>query len=507
VTWLRAFAAYLLLGGAWALALPVNATYDEKHHIVRAYAVADGQLLSTTTIREEGTSQSPAFRVPGTLLPGDVHCLWYPEPVAASCQTPSTNPSRRLRASGAARYNPVYYLPVGLPMLASPDERGILAGRLVSVALSALLLATAMATAVRVRRREAVLAIALVTTPLAMALSAAINPNGLEIAAGILLFVTLLAALRTGSRERRLLWLAGLSLMLLCLLRPLGPVIAGLAALACLPLARPGGVRDLLARRDARWILGGSAAVGVLAFVGWIVVSRSAEVISDSSERSEQLTAGAFVYEMLTYRLPFWLYQPIAEFGYGETHVSPLVTLVWYGLLAVFVCTGWRIAGRRLVLVSAGLLVALAALLIALDAVFVRAVGWVSQGRYALSVAAGIVIAAAFWIPSRRPRWWMVIGAALVPLHVYTFVAVLVRYRAGEDARLNPFAGTWTPAVGPLLPLLLCLAGAALIGWLAVQSEKDSVEPKSAIIPRPRPDSDRAVASAEGPTPAAERAF
>jgi hypothetical protein len=507
--WLGALAAYFLLGSAWAVALPVNATYDEKQHIVRAYAVADGQLVSTATVREEGTAQTPAFRVPSTLLPGEVHCVWYPEPVAASCQTPSTDPAPRLRASGAARYNPVYYLPVGLPMRISPDERGVLAGRLVSVLLSSLLLASAVVAAVRVSRRAIVLGIALVTTPLAIALSAAINPNGLEIAAGILLFATLLARLCGGNTARRLLWLAGLAIVLLCILRPIGPVIAGLAVLTCLLLARPGGVRELRAGRDARWILGGSVAVGLAAFAGWTIVSRSAEVISDLNERSEQLSAGEFVREMLTYRLPFYLYQPIAEVGYGETHVNPLVTVAWYGLIALFVGTAWRLAGRRLVLVSAGLLVALATLLITLDAFFVRSVGWVSQGRYVLPVAAGIVIAAGFWLPPRRPLWWAVVGGALLPLHAYTFLAVMVRYRAGEGAGLNPFTGTWTPSVGPVLPLVLCLAGAALIAWLAAASEfettPDNPVATPVTIPRPRPNTDDAEVAA--PTPAGERAL
>jgi hypothetical protein len=494
--WLGALAAYFLLGSAWALALPVNATYDEKQHIVRAYGVADGQLVSTSTVREEGTAQTPAFRVPSTLLPGEVHCVWYPEPVAASCQTPSTDPVPRLRASGAARYNPVYYLPVGLPMRISPDERGVLAGRLVSVLLASLLLASAVAAAVRVGRRAIILGIALVTTPLAIALSAAINPNGLEVAAGILLFATLLARLRGGDTQRRLLWLAGLAIALLCILRPIGPLIAGLAVLACLLLARPRGVRELLASRDARWILGGSAAAGLVAFAGWTVVSRSAEVVSDLNERSEQLTAGEFVREMVTYRLPFYLYQPIAEVGYGETHVNPLVTVAWYALIAVFVGTAWRAAGRRLVLVSAGLLAVLAMLLVTLDAFFVRSIGWVSQGRYVLPVAAGVVIAAGFWLPPRRPLWWAIVGGALLPLHGYTFLAVMVRYRAGEGAALNPFAGTWTPSVGPVLPLLLCLAGAGLVAWLAAASGSEAAPDNPAAqrvtIPRPRPDADDA---------------
>ena len=44
IGWL-AFAGYFLLAAAWALALPPNGTYDERQHVVKAYAIWDGQLL------------------------------------------------------------------------------------------------------------------------------------------------------------------------------------------------------------------------------------------------------------------------------------------------------------------------------------------------------------------------------------------------------------------------------------------------------------------------------
>ena len=68
-TFLLAFAAFFLMGAAWALALPVNGTYDEKHHIVRAYAVADGQFFSPVNVTDGSGFGTQGFRVPASLLP------------------------------------------------------------------------------------------------------------------------------------------------------------------------------------------------------------------------------------------------------------------------------------------------------------------------------------------------------------------------------------------------------------------------------------------------------
>jgi hypothetical protein len=481
--WLLALVAFFLLGAAWALALPANGTYDEKQHIVRAYAVAQGQLLPARHLHEESFLGTDAFAVPATLIPGNSHCLWYPHPAPASCQKPDTHHGTILHTSGAARYSPIYYLPVGLPMLISPNYAGIVAGRLVSALLAALLLASAVVSAVRLGSRMMVAGVALVCTPLAMNLNGAINPNGLEIAAGVLLFTTMLALLRADDPDsrtiRRLAWLAGLAVGLLLVIRQLGPVLVAVDVGACLLLAGRTRVMALLRRRYVRWVAGTFAVLGAAYFAAWTMISSVGDLPSATS-RAQHVSVARLGELILTRRVPFYIQQAVADFGYGETHISAAVIVVWYALLGVLLVPALWYGGRRLCWSVTLLLGVSAALLIGMEAYFARSLGWTSQGRYAMPIAVGAVIVAGYssvggspasGSPIRGVSRWLthpaVLVAATVPLHVYALAFVLTRYRSGIGQPLDPFIGTWQPLWGPVPPLLACAAGAALLTWLA----------------------------------------
>ena len=73
-----AVAAFFLMEAAWAMALPVNGTYDEKQHIVRAYAIATGQVLPHGYALDSLGRRTEAYRVPESLLPdrATVDCTW-----------------------------------------------------------------------------------------------------------------------------------------------------------------------------------------------------------------------------------------------------------------------------------------------------------------------------------------------------------------------------------------------------------------------------------------------
>jgi hypothetical protein len=464
--WSLALAAFFLLGAAWAISVPVDGTYDEKQHLVRAYGVASGQLLPVPAPPEEYFLKPEGFRVPASLVPDDVRCLWYTKPAAASCQKPVTDRTVRPRVSGVARYSPVYYLPVGLPLLASPDYRGVIAARLVSALLGALLLASAVTTAFRLGNRALVAAVALVCTPLAMNLNGSVNPNGLEISAGVLLFTALLALLREES-GRRLVWLAGVACAVLCAVRPLGPLLAAVDVAACLVLARPGRVRALLRRRDARWILGGFAGAGLGFAAVWTAVSGSGAVYPVPLW-ARHLTSGELARQILVDRVPFYLVQAIGQFGYGGIRMAPAVIAGWYLLLGVLVVPALRRGGWRLRLACAGLLAFSAALLVGLDARLAATAGWFAHGRYAMPVAAGVAVAAAFVRGGSRPPWLATgLVAVTAPVHAYAVAVVLARYRANATSPLDAFHGAWAPPAGAAAPLAVSLAGGALLTWLA----------------------------------------
>jgi Predicted membrane protein (DUF2142) len=497
--WLLSLVAFFLMGAAWALALPVNGTYDEKDHIVRAYAVAHGQLTTDKMITDRRDDPKPAFVVPASLLPGflNVDCPWAPRPYkTADCQRWTADRSPVLTPTGAARYSPVYYLPVGVPLALFPDRTGIMLARLLSALLSALLLASAVVAALRLGSRLLVVAITLTATPMAVNLYGSVNPNGLEIAAGVLVFCTLLALVRAehdDATTRRLLILAGIGSLLLLTIRQLGPALLAFAVVTCLLLAARGRLATLWRRRDARWILGGAWLGGTAFAVGWLWYSGLGD-IAPVSRDARHLSAGALLHELVTWRVLFYLKQIIGEFGYGETIISPAAIGGWYLLLAALVLPAALLAGWRARWALLGLTVASLGLLVALEIYFLPQVGWFSHGRYAMPAAVGIVLGAAVigrfgeWLASRGwlVRYTMILTAATVPLHLYALARVMTRYQVGIAAPLNPFGGVWRPPVGSVLPLLLDLAGlmllvlAAVVPWRAVAAQPLSTDPRQA---------------------------
>jgi hypothetical protein len=495
--------AFFLMSSAWALALPANGTYDEKDHIVRAYAVATGQLTARETLADWRGDVKPAFDVPASLLPTNlsVDCAWSPKPQTrpADCQRWLPGAQLISTPTGAGKYSPIYYLPVGIPLAISPDLTGLLLARMLSALLASLLVASAVTALLRIGRRLVALAIVLSCTPLVVDLFGSINPNGLEIAAGILVFSSLLALARApGDRLdersiRRLLVGATLGSLLLLTIRQLGPVWLLLDTSACVFLARPGRVRDLLRRRDARVLLGGSWLLGFAFAVGWLAYSGITQV-APVARNALHLSLPDAMYGILTQRVPFYLDQAVGSFDYGETHLSRPIIVVWYLLAAALVLPCLILAPRRAAVVVAGLGLASLAVLIVLELYFLPTVGWFSHVRYAMPSLVGVVLAGAVrgrWeerlIHRRRLYWYaLVLAAAAGLIHVYALARVMSRFQDGLNAPVNPLHYMWRPPVGPLPPLLLMLAGAAVLTMLVI-----AAQPITAAL---------AVADSEAPT-------
>jgi hypothetical protein len=493
--WLGCVAAFFLMAAAWAVALPVNGTYDERQHVVRAYAVAHGDLFpSARAVRDY---DGYAFDAPASLLPENADCTWRKPPQPASCQHSVTDRSVVPLQSYSARYSPVYFLPVGLPMLISPDRTGVVLGRLVSALMSALLLASAVVAAVRLGDRLVVAAIALVSTPMAMNLNGSVNPNGLEIAAGVLLFATLLALLRGAGLDdpataRRLVVLAGVATFLLLTIRLLGPLLVAFDVAACAVLAGRGRLRALAARPDARWAIGGAAALGVAFTAYWTLAARLIHVVPLPGQ-AVHLDTWALLRRIASVRAPFYLHQIVGQFSYGETTISKLAIYGWYALVAALVLPALLLGGRRVRLVTAGLAVACGLLLVTLEARYAPVVGWSQHGRYAMPALVGMVLVPAYggrlaaWLTVRGRLSRFVVGivAATVPLHLYALARVMTRFQVGIDAPLDPLRGSWHPPVGSVTPLVTALTGLVLLVGIAVGTAGAAVRPRTRQGTRP----------------------
>jgi hypothetical protein len=473
-TFSTAFAAFFLLGGAWALALPVNGTYDEKQHLVRAYSVWTGQFIPHDRSVDGIGLPADGIDGPRSLLPANPDCTWWPKterPKPASCQQTITDRSETVLPTSAGRYSPVYYLAVGLPLRISPDGTGLIWARLLSAALSALFLAAAAMIAVRLGNRLLLAALVLVTTPLALDLNGALNPNGLEISAGVLLFVALMAAL-TGterSQYRTNLIMAGIASVVLSSVLHLGVVMAGLVILACFLIAGWQSLRATLRSRTAWLWFGLPSIAGVVFAVAWVFGSGVLNLTVPVTSR--KMTTGQILEGLVTTRAEFYARQVVAQFGYGETTVSPVVILLWYLLVAVIVVPALWFAGWRLRLAIMGMFAASYAILAVLELHYAPLVGWYAHSRYIMPLGAGIVLGAAFadrYVNRLRDSGWLdrlVLALVLLtaPVHLYALARVMTRFQTGIDASLNPFRGSWHPAAGSVLPVALCLVGALLL--------------------------------------------
>jgi len=486
---LLALVAFFAIGAGWALAMPVNGTYDESEHIVRAYGVASGQIYA----------HRGGQWVPDSLLPGDAQCQWQRR-LPVSCQRPAPADRRRsLVPTGAAGYSPLYYLPVGLPLLASPGYPGIVAGRLVSALLCALALAAAVAVAVWLGNRLLVGALVLAATPMVMNLAGSINPNGLEIAVALLLWTSLLALVRpaapaparvplargvvppdpvrAGPPTRWLVVLATGAAIRLMTVRHLGPVLLGLVLVTAAVVARRGRVRALLRRRELR-AAGAAVALSGLAALAWLVTSGVADVAAVPG-RAHGYGALTTVRLLLVVRVPFYLRQVVGEFSYGETTLPEWAVVGWYVALAALAAPALLLATRRYRVAMLSLLGACLAVLVGLEAAFLHTAGWVAQARYVLPAALGVVLGGCFvW------RWHAALGAAAsrrlvrfaavvaVPVHLWALAAVMTRFQIGAQSLMDPLRGSWVPAGGPLPALLTELLGVAALATLAWRTSR-----------------------------------
>jgi hypothetical protein len=499
--WLLAFLGFFLVSGAWAVATPYDGAPDEREHIVRAAGVVRGQIIAERTDAAMGTGAIQ--RVPNSLARAG--CFGLRPHIPAACPRPSADTRTVPVATRAGRYHPTYYAVAGLPLLVWPDARGVVAARLITAAIVAALLALAVQTVVRWSGHPLMIGgVVVSSTPVLFHLGGAVNPAAVEIAAGVLFFaagVPLFLDRRTVSDPAfrgALVWRVGLAGVLLATVRAFGPVWLALGLVALLVPWRRETVRALLTGRAARWWIGiGAAAV---LFGGlWTVTAKAATLATAPTDG----TWNALQY-LLVRRWPSYPSEMVGQMSWNDTILPQWVYLTWYVmfgfLVAGIVLTGrWSDRWRIVVMLAGGMAVAVAGDL---------KQGFAAQGRYLLPLTVGAPILAGYLLSRRGilPPAGTVSAVRgmvllLLPLHLVALAYTMVRWQQGLSAdavRLNPLRGSWLPAVGPMTPLLLMIAGLAgaaaayaLGAARAVRDEPRPVEP-AADAPTAKAPTDKA---------------
>ncbi len=451
------FFFYFIAISVWSIATPIWGAPDEIAHVLRAYSVAHGQIYVRPVAASNGTGGF--VNVPENLhqSANTARCFAFRPAKSAACvQDPGSNSTIVTVGSSAARYNPAYYVAVGLPSLVLGERHIVFAFRLVSAALSAWMLAWALTSASLARRpRAAMAAVLLAGTPMALFLGSVVNPNGLEITAGCSLWVNLLLFARGDNAQARglLLRRAAISASVMVLMRSLSPVwLAVIVVLVLIAAAGP-GLRGRIAQRDlSRW------AAFVLAItvvsVIWIVLSKSLQV---SQLRAPLEYTFRQRIHLARVRQLHNVDEEIGEFGWMDTLLPQWAYNLWGTSMVV---------GAGLVLLLARwrdklALVVIAAVSFGLP-ILIEAYNWnqsgpVWQGRYSMPLTLGLIlmgglaVSDARWLPPLA-EWFLSIAATLLAaLSVGFALAISIhRYASGTH---TPFSlnGPWQPPGGGLL--------------------------------------------------------
>lgn len=486
---LPAFALIALLTTIWALATPVFASPDENAHAMKAVGQYNGELLG----REVAGSRLPVFDLPGDYrYPVGINCFAFAPQQSGSCGPELGSPGGSSQfPDWVSTNNPVYYYAVGWPSLFLGGSPGIYAMRIVSGLLVSLLFAAAIAVAMSSRRRRWMAAGAVfVVSPMVMFLSASINPQGAEIAAGALLTVSLLRLLENGAGEatpsRRVLWtLTVIGASVLAIARATGPLWVAILVAGVVAAMGWSRVRIILVRPRTYVAVAIVGVVGLSA-VAWTLITGT---LSGQAERTDAPLVGASfisgVWAMIR-QTPTDLQTAAGVFGWLDTPLPTLLYSVYFAALVILVLLAIVASQRRDKLVVIGAVIVAVAVPILVQAASVSRTGIIWQGRYALFLYLSLLLLAA-WAMSRSGERIASISTSVsiaiicfvIVYGMLAFAVVLHRYVVGAGASVAAMltAPAWQPPMGwPALVVAHLLVSSLFAVWLsriAIRSAAD----------------------------------
>jgi Predicted membrane protein (DUF2142) len=444
LTWLSATTAVAIVGCTWAFATARYGGPDEPAHVLRAAAVAHGDLLG-----RQSPDFDPGFRIvtaPASLASGDPACFRHDATITAACAKPATQTSDTEVATSAGTAPPWYYAVVGALARWASHGTNAMAYRMAATLGVAAIVGYALG---RARRFGAGGWLIAAFTPSAWFLSGVVGTSGIEIA---LIALVLVEAVNAHHRSPSAASLARISVPLAAclLLRPAAVIDIVLVGLFVWPTI----VRPMPRRRIAALIA--PLIVVVVATLAWN--QWSGLVFSD--RRTADVDSFAAAVRSSIGGVPTTVRQAIGALGWNEFSAPVIAQGVW---LVIFAVAIWRTVATRGCRWHVGWLAAALLVPTVVEVVIHRRVGAVWQGRYSIPFAmGGVFYAARAGAPTRRVGVCLAVGSAL--MEVLTLWHTLRRYMVGLNGSLILRRATWSP---PLNPWLLLGVNAVAMAWLA----------------------------------------
>jgi len=486
--------AFCVLASAmllWAIGNAPMASPDEPAHVVKAAAVARGELGG---VPDPGGPGSGSVRVPqlyaySLAIPG---CYAFQPDATAACIPPEpADPDASTTVSTwVIRNNPLYYAIVGLPTLLPSNPMNFYLMRAMSALLNALVLAWGFRALTEIRNSRLVaLGVFAATTPMVLFLGSTVNSSALEISAALALWVSLLALLRSPDPAKLPVRMAGIAALAILLansrgLSPLFLVVIAVTAVAASPWS--GFMAVLRGRRSWPWLaltmIGSGAALGWIAHAGTLASGGTASTgISFLSGLKQSIRS-----------TPGYVTSMIGQFGWLDTALPQWLYLLLVSAIAVPIVLALILGRRRrdaLLVAGAGAMAVVLPVLI--QAWQAKSVGLIWQGRYSLPLMVGFPLVAGFVaregavaVPAFRRRSVLVVPAIVLAVgHVGAYAYNLHRYIRGTSGSwFVPSAHDWNPPV-PALVLLAAYAITMLSLVVLIDRATRRLEPSPEVVP------------------------
>lgn len=479
---------------SWAFSTPLAASPDEPAHIIKAAAVAQGELVGEITDQAAVT----LVHVPQSVAQASAWpCFAFQENVSASC-IPETEDGLAVveATTSAGLYNPTYYFLVGWPSLFTGDgATAVYLMRIVSAIIVCFFLTICWAGLKSIAGTLiGGVSFFAIATPMVFFLTGVVNPNALEIATGTSFFVSLLWLCRNSvTSPQRIGWLVSMasSGVLLANSRGISPywlVLFGVIALVATPLPR-----ILNNLKDAKFIAASIIVVfGLIVSALWIMTSGTLTAMGSFPGAGQVSPLRAFMIMVFQKTADPGL---IGVFGWLDTFAPPYVYAVWCILIGGLIVVALAITRKRSLLT---VIVALSCFIggpALLQAISVQKSGFIWQGRYSLAVMAVLIITCAMALKDSLPqalpgrlelRVSIIASLVFITGQISAFISALGRYVTGNSGAIFSAlgAGEWNPPYGAKLWTFLAVAAflALTLMWImtirkaAGQAAKDSPE-------------------------------
>lgn len=469
----------LVLQLCWVFVVPAFGGIDEVDHAFRAASVAEGYWAPP--IQESPEARGTLIRVPADIVvAAQNRCEVLPYTERYNCVAASKPDARGnvLVASGASRYNPLFYAVVGAAAQPFEGATALYAMRIASCLLCAGLIGAALLVTSRAGRSLwPTAAILLALTPVFLYATSVVAPNGVQFAGALLMWTCALALAQARLREGPLLVGLGVGVAAVVLTHSTGPLWVGIAALV-ITMTWPRRVVELWHTHRAQLLAFCAwSAVVLLAGLSW-TLTRRANLSGDVTENAPELRTRDLLLGLIS-----WSFQTVGALPFRNEYLPVPVLAIsvvpFAGIVVLALVQASRV--QRLAMV------AVAVVTLAIPVVFTvlthATLGYVWQGRYGLPVALGLLTIAA-WVLDRRHRpgarrnvFLPIAIAAFVLTQTIAMIVVLGRQR-----------GSWPPAESASPPpgwLLLVLAGMA--AGLVLAGARADLARALRPLPEPKP--------------------